>query len=275
MPDGLGPAIPHLETVFRDKYGSEERLGWGPRQRRALGYHTPDEWYEALISAQVGEDTTWLDVGCGHSLFPRNSVTAKRLSLRCRRLVGVDPSDNIAANRFVHEGVRMRIEEFQAEAAFDLITMRMAAEHIFDPRRAVIAIGRAAKPRATLVIYTVDRYALLSIAWSLIPNRLHWPVRRWIWGGEKRDTHPTAYRMNTRRTLAKLLEPAGFVERSFAHLADCRATARWRRAQILELRLWQVLDHLGLPYPERCILGVYERARPDHQELHPERFRGP
>src|SRR5579859_7552801 len=87
------PTQVNLEEVFRQKHGPN--CGWGPRLRARFGYFTPDDVYESCVSNHVSGETEWLDVGGGRGLFPDNETAARILSERCRRLVGVDPSDNI------------------------------------------------------------------------------------------------------------------------------------------------------------------------------------
>ncbi len=70
---------------------------------------------------------------------------------------------------------------------------------------------------------------------------------------------PTAYKMNTRRTLRTLFETAGFQEESFRHLDDCRTFARWRALNAVELAARRGFNAAGLRYPDACILAIYRR----------------
>ena len=91
--EDLRPSRQDLERVFRIKYGDVETCGWSPRMRHRFGYFNPDDQYEALVERLVGEQTVWLDAGCGRFLFPSNAPLAKELSERCAHLVGVDPDE--------------------------------------------------------------------------------------------------------------------------------------------------------------------------------------
>src|SRR5262249_26080851 len=94
-----------LQQVFALKYGPDAELGWGPRLRAAHGYHTPDDWYEALLASVVVPGIRWLDVGCGRELCPNNRALASVLAARAGRLVGLDPDPTLQENPFVHEKV--------------------------------------------------------------------------------------------------------------------------------------------------------------------------
>lgn len=260
----LGPegALPHLPAVLRLKYGPPERLGWRPRLRRRFGYRTPDDWYEATVTALVGEETLWLDVGCGREVFPSNPAAARLLAGRCRLLAGVDPGDNIDDNRLLHDRAKCTLEAFRTERTYDLITLRMVAEHIAHPRDAVAALARLAKPGGRVVVYTVWKWSPAAIAAAVTPMAVHHRLKKLLWNTAERDSFPTTYRMNTRGTLRRLFEAAGFVEDSLHHLDDTRALARWKVLAVAELSVWKLLRAAGLPYPERCLLGVYRRQAP-------------
>src|SRR5262245_40186768 len=105
-------------------------MGWGPRIRGHFGYFTPDDYYEATVSRSVTAGCTWLDVGSGRNVFPSNRKLARILARRCGLLIGLDPDSTIDENDLVHERVKTSIEGYQTERTFDVVTMRMVAEHV-------------------------------------------------------------------------------------------------------------------------------------------------
>jgi SAM-dependent methyltransferase len=248
-----------LLEVFHNKYGPAERLGWGPQMRLRFGYSNPDDIYEATLWSLVDSQTDWLDVGCGRQVFPYNLRVAKILAERCRLLVGVDPSDNIDENQLVQDRFKGLIEDFHTNRQFDLISLRMVAEHITDPTAAVAAFSRLTKPGGRVVIYTVFRWSPLTILSSVTPLRLHHFLKRFFWGTEEKDTFPVAYRMNTRKELKAFFQVGGFEEEQFSYLDDCRTLSRWKPTGTAELCTWKLFHLSGLPYPEVCILGTYRR----------------
>jgi SAM-dependent methyltransferase len=249
-----------LPCILRLKYGPPERMGPAPRLRQRLGYSSPDDWYEAAVFGLVGGTTAWLDVGCGRSVFPFNHAAAKLLSERCRLLVGLDPSDNIHANDLVHERVQCPLEDYVTDRRFDLVTLRMVAEHITDPVGAVVALARLTAIGGRVVIYTVSKWAPATVVSAITPFRLHVAAKRVLWEGNERDTFPTAYRMNTRRELQRLFAAGGFEEESFQHLDDCRVFGRFMLLSRFELFAWKALRSIGLRYPESCILAVFRKS---------------
>jgi SAM-dependent methyltransferase len=255
------PERDDLERIFRLKHGDPGATGWRPRLSHRFGYFTPDDHYEALLDRLVARDTAWLDVGCGRDVFPENRPLARELSARCALLVGADPDATLEENPFVHRKFRGPVEEFGGPEGFTLVTLRMVAEHVTDPARVVAALARLTAPGGRVVVYTVNRWSPLPLLTAAVPFRLHHAVKSRLWGTQERDTFPVAYRMNTRRRLARWFEGAGFRERAFARLDDCRTLARWKWPHAAELLARRLLRAAGnLHYPEHCLLGVYERA---------------
>jgi SAM-dependent methyltransferase len=246
---------------MRAKYGPPETTGPAPRLWYRHGYATPDEHYEALVSKLIFEGCHWLDVGCGRNVFPGNRPLAETLAERAGFLMGVDPDPTIQDNTLVHEKQQATIEGVVTDRRFDLITLRMVAEHITHPAEAVAALARLVKPGGRVVIYTVSGWSPLALAAWLVPFGLHNPFKRVLWQTEPEDTFPVAYRMNTRGDLAGQFKAAGFREALFTALADCRVFFRFDGLRRIELAAWRACRALRIAYPENCLLAVYERAK--------------
>lgn len=253
------PSNEELARLFDLRFRGAAKAGWGVRRRIQLQYYDPEEYYGALVERIVKEDTRWLDVGGGATLFPSNRPLARHLSERCRHIVAVDPSPNVLKNPYVHERAQCLIEDYQADRAFDLATMRMVAEHVERPSQVIAALHRLLRPGGQVILYTVNRWSPVTVVSRLLPFKLHHPVKRLVWGSLERNTFPTFYRMNTRRCLRDLFEQGGFRERLFCHLDDCRTFARFKGLNAAEMLAWRLLKRVGLSYPENCLLGVYER----------------
>jgi 2-polyprenyl-3-methyl-5-hydroxy-6-metoxy-1,4-benzoquinol methylase len=253
------PDEPALRQMFHRRYGAPDRLSWGPRLRAAHRYYTPDDVYEALVAGLVAPGARWLDVGCGRELFPTNPGLAEALSRRCARLTGVDPDVTLQENPWVHEKVAAGIDAYDGAGAFDLVTLRMVAEHIEDPLACARAVARALRPGGLAVVYTVFAGSPMPVLTRLAPMGLRHRVKAWLWGTAPKDTFPTRFRMNTRGALQRLFAGVGMREEAFLRLDDCRTFARFRTLHELELRAMRACRALRLPYPEHCLLGCYRK----------------
>lgn len=251
-----------LQQVFALKYGDAGQLGWGPRLRRAHDYFTPDDWYEALLAGLVTPGVRWLDVGCGRDLFPNNRKLAQLLAGRAGRLVGLDPDPALQENPFVHERIAASIDDFDGGRRFDLVTLRMVAEHVAAPESCVRGIARALRPGGLAVVYTVFGLSPVPLLTRICPMPLRHAIKRLLWRTEPRDTFPTCFRMNTRSALRRVFLGQGLEEAAFLRLDDCRTLARFRLLCEFELMLLEACRLLRLRYPEQCLLGIYRRPQP-------------
>lgn len=248
-----------LVELFQRKYGAPAVCGPAPRRRWWHGYFTPADHYEAVVTRLVTSDAAWIDIGGGAAPFPENARLSRLLADRARRLIVVDPSDNLLRNPYAHERAQCAVDEYQSNDGLDLATLRMVAEHVADPVGCVSALRRLVRPGGHVVVLTVNKWSPTTIASRLVPFRLHHAIKRVFWGGDERDTFPVVYRMNTRRALRRLFEADGFAEESFHYLDDLSVLARFSATNTCELLAWRLIKHCGLRYPEQCLLGVYRR----------------
>ncbi len=259
MSEVEAPGHDELVAVFTQKYGPVEELNWSPALRWRFQYFNPDDVYEALMNKLVGADTRWLDVGCGRNIFPSNHKLSRILAERAALLVGVDPDETLNDNPYVHQKVLGTMEDFADDRQFDLVTMRMVAEHVAKPEELMRSLAKVTAPGGRAVVYTVYKYSPVPLVTSLVPFALHNPAKRVLWGTEPEDTFPTCFRMNTRETLRGQFAAGGFSESLFMTLDDCRTFSGFRPLAWLELMLRKGFNGLGLRYPEYCLLGVYDR----------------
>ena len=252
------PTLGELRSLVRSKHGDIATAGWGVRRRDRFGFFTPDDHYEALVRRFVRPGIRWLDVGGGSSVFPHHVALAKELSEMAGLLVGVDPSDNIHSNPFVHERHQCLIEDLQTPHRFDLATFRMVAEHIAEPKRVVNTLSHLMVPGGRVIIFTVNKWSPISLVSKATPFGLHHPIKKRVWGGDEQDTFPIQYRMNTRRDLHRAFRP-DFDETAFLWLDDLATFSQFRALNWVELQAWRVLRAFRWPYPETCLLGVYRR----------------
>lgn len=254
------PSESELATVFDLKYRRDPELGWGPRTRLRFGYFNPDDHYEAIVARLVTAGIDWADVGCGRDIFPSNPRLADQLSKRCSSLFGIDPDPNIRDNPYISDGFEGMLEDCVTDRRFDLITLRMVAEHITNPPRVVAKLSELTKPGGRVVVYTPNKWAPVSLLAAAVPNHLHHRFKRVVWDVEERDTFPTAFKMNTRAALAGHFAAGGMSEVFFAHLDDCRTFSGIKPLSYLELLLQKSLRSVGVRYPENCLLGIYRKA---------------
>ena len=254
------PSEEVVEARFQTRCGNLGNHGWRVRMRYGFGYFESDDWYEAVVDRLVTEESRWIDVGGGKSMFPQNTALADTLSRRCALLVGVDPSDGIRHNRFVHQWACCTLEEYDTMLDFDVATLRMVAEHVENPDAVVASLSRLMKSGGRVVIYTPNRWTPASMIAAIVPYRWHPTITRFLWNTKDEDVFPTVYRMNTRKCLRDVFKKHGFRELEFEYLANCTTFQRFRWSCFLELAAWKTLKMVGVLYPENNLIGVYEKS---------------
>ena len=255
------PTRSEMESVFENKYTGKSESAWGPNNRKSFGYFTPDDYYEAIIDKQAGSGYSWADIGCGRDIFPSNPRLARAIASRCAAVVGIDPDPNINDNEFITEAHQMQIEAFETDRQFDLVTFRMVAEHIADPTETLKVVERVTKPGGRVVIYTPHKWAPVSIVARMTPMSVHHWVKARIWNTQERDTFPVEYKMNSRNELREAFSAVGFREESYWLVDDCRIFDNFRLMNKIDLMFWRFCRLSRLPYPEKCIIGVYVKDR--------------
>jgi SAM-dependent methyltransferase len=257
--DKARPTEGELRSLFIAKYGPPDATGWSPRRRFESGYYPPADVYEAIVDRYVTPGCRWLDVGGGKAIFPENPNLARQLVTKASQVVAVDPSDNVLKNAFVHQRIQSFLETYTPDSPFDLATLRMVIEHVADPPAFAKALGRVVKPGGRAVVFTVNRWSPLARAAAVVPFCLHYPLKRFFWGGQEEDTFPVHYRMNTRRDLRAHLNRAGFEEEAFLRVDDLSTFSRFKTLNYAELVIWRAMQQLGWTYPEHCLIGIYRR----------------
>ena len=248
-----------LQELFNIKYGDLATTGWSPKLRYQYGYYQANDMYEAYLTKIINKDTRWIDIGGGRALFPSNAPLSKKLAEKCKKLVAVDPSNNVFENPYAHEKYNVLFENYETEDKYDLATFRMVAEHIDDPEAVLNKLNDILVSGGHVIIYTINKYCPIPLITYITPFSLHYNIKKFFWGGEEQDTFPVAYKMNTRNELKSIFENNGFNEVSFSYLDDLSTFARFKLLSKLELKLWKVTSKLGMRYPEHNLLGHYQK----------------
>ncbi len=247
-----------LEDVFFLRNG--KHLDWLNNLKIRWGYYKPDIYYEALVKKVIDNQVNWLDVGGGKAIFPNNLKLSKIVARQAKKLVVVDPSKTVFNNPFAHEKICASIENFESKQTFDIITLRMVAEHIDAPDKLIQKLDKLLSPDGIVIIFTVYLWSPVTIISKLLPFKLHYPIKKIFFGGEKEDTFPTHYKMNTRKTLRKLFQDYGFKESYFVYLDDLSTLAKFDLLSLVELLCWKLLKVFRLGYPEKCILAIFKKG---------------
>ncbi|MCB2100920.1 MAG: class I SAM-dependent methyltransferase [Rhodobacterales bacterium] len=166
----------------------------------------PYRQLEARIEKYLDPEGAVLDVGCGYG-----APNLRKLQGRASRLVGIDL---IEFDEQV-EGLDL----FQAsvsdmpliaDGSISLAYSRSVMEHVEDADGAFRELARVLRPGGHYVFLTPNRYDYASIFASIVPNKAHGKVVKYVSGRDERDTFPTCYNANTFRDIRRLSAANGF-----------------------------------------------------------------
>jgi len=159
-----------------------------PRERYARVVH------RALRSGPL------LDLGCGRDAPFLASCGADVLKVGIDRLVS-DGSGHLLNGDVTEIPLR--------DNSVEVACCRSLLEHLTDPKAFFAEVKRILRPGGTFVGLTPNRFDYVSVAASLVPNRLHGRVVASLTERPEERTFPTFYRANTARAIRACAAHAG------------------------------------------------------------------
>ena len=157
-----------------------------------------------------------LDVGAGQG---RNKTPAM-IQQKVARLVGVDPDSAIAQNPYLDERYQASIEDFAKDRGpcFDCLYTMFVLEHITHTHKFLSACRSLLKPGGMLFGVTPNLWHYFGMATRLSATLgiEDWLLEHLIGAQLKASYHfPTAYCLNSIRTIKRTLAQTGFREVEF------------------------------------------------------------
>ena len=199
------------------------------------------QWfYEDMLKAHVGPETTWLDLGCGHQLLPGwRAEEEVRLVHGCKMLVGFDyDMDALKMHRNLHYKARGTVSGLPfKDSCFDLVTANMVIEHLDKPEGQFREVARVLKPGGTFIFHTPNALGYVTMLARLIPGIVKEKLAYVFDGRKEEDVFETYYRANTHRCIEQLSQRTDFKVLKVRSLATDAAFAVVPPLAFLEL-LW-------------------------------------
>jgi ubiquinone/menaquinone biosynthesis C-methylase UbiE len=166
--------------------------------------------YARSLRRALSRSERWLDVGCGHAIFP-DWVGVPWRDLGGATAVGLD-LDRGALEK--HHVLRLRVEGDGerlpfGDAAFDLVTANMVLEHVRQPASLFDEVARVLTPGGHFLVHTPNARGYTTMLTRLIPRRLRAPLAYLLQGRLPDDVYPTYYRANRPSALRRLAANAG------------------------------------------------------------------
>lgn len=224
--------------------------------------------YRDLLAAYVNPNTTWLDLGCGHQLFPEWLPSAREdeaaLVARCKSIIGIDyDSRALQDHDAIRKKVRGNIQQLPfPDGSFDLVTANVVVEHVEDPQALLIGIHRVLRPGGVFLFHTPNLLGYATLLACLIPGRVKLKLIQFLQGRKEEDVFPAHYRLNTSTAIRTLAERTRFRVSRFEYEESSAQMVMLGPLVVAEL-LWIRLLRLGwLRNLRTNILAVLEKAQP-------------
>ncbi len=163
--------------------------------------------YKEALTQSIPRDTPWLDLGCGHMLFPDWMPGAEaeqaRVIAQSKLVVGID-FDFPSLQK--HKGIRNRVRgDIQrlpfADGSFGLVSSNVVIEHVEHPDALLAEIHRVLKPGGIFLFHTPNLFGYATLLACLIPQRLKLLLIKFLQGRAEEDVFPVHYRLNTSRAI--------------------------------------------------------------------------
>ncbi|MDO8648255.1 MAG: methyltransferase domain-containing protein [Candidatus Peregrinibacteria bacterium] len=223
---------------------------------RRPGWQDSQTVYRELIGRYVTPQTALLDIGCGHTEFLREVFE------RTPHTYGLDPD----ARALEHNTVLRNLVCGSAEAIpfpdamFDLVTLAWVLEHLEDPQRVFAEIHRVLKPGGRVIFLTPNTWNYNVWIIRAIPNAFHDFLTTRLYGRQEHDTFPTRYRVNSIRTIEKLLTPIGLVREELHLNGDPTYVSFGKPLFHLACGVEKLLDRKPLQRARVHLIGVYRKG---------------
>lgn len=198
------------------------------------------------VNALLRSDMTVLDFGAGRGAGLVDSTSDYRRRLRNQKgkvakVIGVDVDPVVTTNPGLDEAhtIEPGASLPLPDASVDVIVADFVFEHIPDPTACAAELDRVLRPGGWICARTPNRWGYVALAASLIPERLHAAVLRRVQPMRKsEDVFPTVYRMNDRRTLARLFPKERYRDATYTYSAEPayipQIAVLWRLAMLFE-----------------------------------------
>jgi len=182
--------------------------------------------YREALEEVVRPGIRWLDLGCGHQLFPDwmpDGLSAQlALVNRCGGVFGVDAAD-FRPHAVGLEKVAADVEQLPfADETFSLVTANMVVEHVKEPGRLLREVRRVLAPGGLFLFHTPNaRYFEVAVV-RHIPSSVTKRIAGFLDGRGGDDIFPTYYRLNKAKDILRLATESGLATRFVRHV-ECTA----------------------------------------------------
>ncbi|HZF46286.1 MAG TPA: methyltransferase domain-containing protein [Sphingomonadaceae bacterium] len=157
------------------------------------------------VNALLEPEFTVLDLGAGRGATLDTNPKSYRTRLaklqgKVAKVVGVDVDPVVLENPYVDDAKIIKIGEPYPfpDNTFDMIVSDWVLEHVDNPQEFAAEVARVLKPGGWFCARTPNRWGMVGLVTSLIPNNAHAGLLSKLQEGRaSKDVFPTRYLLNT------------------------------------------------------------------------------
>jgi len=188
-------------------------LYWSARAQIAPTLRHAQDFYEDVLKDSVHSDSVWLDLGCGHQIFPEWRFSQeKELTRICKTIVGVDYD---FASLLRHRSIGMKVQSDIgrlpfADESFNLVTANMVVEHLDSPEKQFSEVARVLKRGGLFIFLTPNANGYFAVLRRFVPNAINNTLVSLLDGRRAADVFPVHYKANTAGRVKQLADGSEF-----------------------------------------------------------------
>jgi 2-polyprenyl-3-methyl-5-hydroxy-6-metoxy-1,4-benzoquinol methylase len=188
------------------------RSYWKLERAITPGLRSSYDVYAETVVRHLPTGGAWLDIGCGHDIFPEwLKPLEEKAASRARWVAGIDYEiDGLKEHSRIRDRVVGDMEKSPfRNGSFDIATANMVVEHVNEPAALLVQINRLLKPGGVFVIHTPNcRNYKVRLA-ALTPQGLKNRLITLFEGRHEKDVFATRYRLNTPGAMRAAAAQAG------------------------------------------------------------------
>jgi ubiquinone/menaquinone biosynthesis C-methylase UbiE len=189
------------------------KIYWKLRKLITPSLRPDQSIYEDVLDTHCGSSQKWLDLGCGHQMFPPWRFDKEcELIAGAGLVVGIDYNHlSLTKHQSIEHLLRGDITQMPfPDRTFDLITSNMVFEHLDKPIEQMQEIARVLEKGGKLIFHTPNSLGYTSVIAKLIPEFLKDKLVFILQGREEDDIFPAFYKINSPREIREIAAAAGF-----------------------------------------------------------------
>jgi|NGEPerStandDraft_6_1074524.scaffolds.fasta_scaffold02065_6 ubiquinone/menaquinone biosynthesis C-methylase UbiE len=221
--------------------------------------------YKEKLKTYADPERRWLDLGCGHQLFPEwmpgAIQEAEAIAEPIKQVVGIDRDfSSLAQHATFGNKVCGELHQLPfRDGSFDLITANMVIEHIEHPDVMLSEVSRVLKPRGVFLFHTPNKRGYSTLVTDLFPQRLIPHLSSFLLGRKAEDVYPTFYRLNTSHDIHSAATRNGLTVVECTYLESSAQARMLGPVVILELLLIKGLRNKHVATLRTNIIAVLQK----------------